>query len=279
MKIREIGGSLGSVAALLVFALTPACSYLEVHEDKVVQSDATASDVPVSDNPGDTPTLHLPTANFKCSVAFDPAPRTNDHYAPRLVLNGTHDADPDQDGAQIRVVVTSTPGAYVSLWTGQPEASDVLVAAPADDKGQFSQLVTLEEGEHDIQVRCNMTGGDESKVVTAPPVVVDSVAPECMLSNITDGETITSADDEDPAKGGTQVSVSALFMATDVSGQKSTFTVRGGGEKFELAGSDIKSGGSVATLMFWNPGSNSVSVEASDYAGNYCSSTLSVEFK
>lgn len=211
-----------------------------------------------------------------CEMEFTPEAEDRPAYRPRETVNRRLDSVSGQEGIQLSTTIETVPGANVSVWDLNPEEGPPrrLFEGVADGQGKLHAYLDLEDGPRDLEARCSVPSPARETVSRTEELFVDSVPPGCFLQGVAEGQAVTTSEDLDAVLEGTQIEVEAVVTGDDASRSPISFQVRAGLARFTVTGSPLLDGKSAATVMFWDPGPNQLSVTAEDRAGNGCQADL-----
>jgi hypothetical protein len=220
------------------------------------------------------------TGGDGCALALRQEPLEIDFYAPLGVLNASLDPDPDTDGFQADVDVEAQAGQDVELFVVDADGVETsLGVETADEEGLASFAIELGEGRNSLRAVCSRGAVAASSLTTT--VLVDTLAPDCMMTNPVAGTTITPAlDDDPPEDDGVQLTLELTAAGGDTEGEEAAFQVTVDGVATALPVATIADDGTATAPTTIDPATTpatvTIAVAAADHAGNTC--TLSEEY-
>jgi hypothetical protein len=217
------------------------------------------------------------TGGDGCALALRQEPLDIDFYAPLGVLNASLDPDPDAEGFQADVDVEAEAGQDVELFVVDADGIETSVGVEtADEAGLASFAVDLGEGRASLRAVCSRGAVSASSLTTT--VLVDTAAPDCVMTNPVAGTTITPAlDDDPPEDDGVQLTLELTAGGGDTAGEEATFTVTVDGTDTELPDVTMGADGTATAPATIDPATTpatvTIAVDAVDHAGNTCTLT------
>ena len=220
-------------------------------------------------------------AGADCQLTLIPAPETNAHYAPLRVLSTLTDPDPDTDGYQTTVAISTRPGWTVELFSNPGSGEQSLGTKVAEPNGIATFPGTLADGQ--VSFRASCTNGGISAASLATTVLVDTTRPTCTFASPSAGSTITPAfDQNNDLSDGVQLEIASHIGGSDVSGEPSSVTITpAGGTPTTAIGTAVAADGSTTAATTLAPATTPATfafvLQAQDHAGNVCTSTQSFD--
>jgi hypothetical protein len=215
-----------------------------------------------------------------CVFVMTPLPLSSAFYAPIDVYNTTTDRNAEP-GHQVEVVAQTLPSALVAVFASGTQG-DALLGTEIATSGIAKVPVTLPEGQVALRVTCTLAGTTLASPATT--IVVDTVAPECIVTAPSASIPITPDADLDGDLGnGIQLLARAQVAGSDVIGEPAEFHVSELGGVTSIADGTVVDGlGNTSAALLLDPTITpahfEVAVVAQDHAGNSatCESSLSV---
>ncbi len=210
-------------------------------------------------------------SNNDCSLALPTITRNGVNY-----LSQNVDVDALEAGAQVEGKLQGLPGARVSLF--HDEEGPLLMDTGIGESGAIVVNLNLQEGLHELQLECEFADEPQS-LFSVQKLTVDTTAPECKFSNISEDIVISTSQDEDLEHDGTQVSLKFSLGESGLKPQDISLTVSHDGQELSILPLELVAPSEgQGQVTFWGPGTNVVTLRATDAAGNSCESAVSLQY-